>query len=66
MNDIRSYIARQDETRFVTSVVRGSLAQTLVAKLVARIAVVALGTALFIGVSPVAGFATVAVGLFLL
>lgn len=66
MNDIRSYIARSDNARFATAVVRGSLARTLAVKLIARTVAVALGAALFAAVSPAAGFVALAVALFIL
>jgi hypothetical protein len=47
-------------------VVRDSLARTFMAKLIARVMVVGLGTALFLTVSPTAGFIALAVGLFIL
>ena len=65
-NDISSHFAQQRNARIVTEVIRDSLAQAFIAKLIARTVVVGVGTALFLTVSPTAGFIALAVGIFLL
>ena len=65
-NNLRTYFAQQHAAKITAEVVRESLAQTLVAKLLARTAVLAVASAVFFLVSPTAGFVALAVGLFVL
>lgn len=65
-NDISSYFAQQRNARLVTAVVRDSLTRTFMAKLIARVVVLGLATALFLLASPTAGFIALALGLFIL
>lgn len=65
-NDISSYFAQQRNARLVTAVVRDSLARTFMAKLIARVVVLGLATALFLLASPTVGFIALALGLFIL
>lgn len=65
-NDTSNYFAQQRTARIVTEVVRDSLARTFMAKLIARTVVVGLAAALFLTVSPTAGFIALAVGIFIL
>lgn len=63
---LTNYFNQQRTARIVTETVRDSLAQAFFAKLVARTAVAAVGTALFFFASPAAGFIALVVGLFIL
>lgn len=63
---LTNYLAQQRAARITTEVIRASLAQTFIAKLIARIIVVGLATALFLLASPTAGFIALAVGIFIL
>lgn len=63
---LTNYFTQQRTAGIVTEVVRDSLARTFIAKLIARTVVVGVGTALFLTVSPTAGFIALAVGIFLL
>lgn len=63
---LTNYFAQQRSNRIVVETVRESLARTFFAKLVARVVVLAIGTALFFFASPAAGFVALAIGLFIL
>ena len=63
---LTNYFTQQRNARIVTEVVRDSLARTFIAKLIARTVVVGVGTALFLAISPTAGFIALAVGIFIL
>lgn len=63
---LTNYFTQQRTAGIVTEVVRDSLARTFIAKLIARTVVVGVCTALFLTVSPTAGFIALAVGIFLL
>lgn len=65
-NDTSNYFAQQRNARLATEVVRASLAQTFMAKLIARTVVVGIATTLFLAASPTAGFIALAVGIFIL
>lgn len=63
---LTNYFNQQRTARIITETVRDSLARTFIAKLIARTVVVGVGTALFLTVSPTAGFIALAVGIFIL